>query len=400
MTGCSQTQSSDRDVLRQQVAQALSSRRRSRVFSQPLEADYQIYSAGHKSRHAIPATVICLAIFNLGLIVDYMFRPELFWLFFFLRSVAATLPCFLLIWLSGRLPVYWLRDWMAAAGLAWIGVGVNVLITLRDAPAAQLAFSIGMLIIVTNIVFNLRTRVAVSTSTLICVVTGAFLWPRLATFEQSDVLALAFLVATSIMTLVANSRLEGTLRHLYLLIMREQMRTDAMERENVALSTISFTDALTGIANRRRFEQEFERICRMAVETGKRLALLIVDVDHFKRYNDTYGHPAGDECLKHVADVLAHQVRHDSDLTCRLGGEEFAVLMQDADEDGAYQVANRVHTALLSGWPEGLAPVTVSIGLAILPGAAPAQIMALADKALYQAKQQGRNQTVLTAQAA
>ncbi|WP_170975786.1 GGDEF domain-containing protein [Rhizobium sp. FY34] len=370
------------------------------MFSQPLEADYQIYSAGHKSRHAIPATVICLAIFNLGLIVDYMFRPELFWLFFFLRSVAATLPCFLLIWLSGRLPVYWLRDWMAAAGLAWIGVGVNVLITLRDAPAAQLAFSIGMLIIVTNIVFNLRTRVAVSTSTLICVVTGAFLWPRLATFEQSDVLALAFLVATSIMTLVANSRLEGTLRHLYLLIMREQMRTDAMERENVALSTISFTDALTGIANRRRFEQEFERICRMAVETGKRLALLIVDVDHFKRYNDTYGHPAGDECLKHVADVLAHQVRHDSDLTCRLGGEEFAVLMQDADEDGAYQVANRVHTALLSGWPEGLAPVTVSIGLAILPGAAPAQIMALADKALYQAKQQGRNQTVLTAQAA
>ena len=134
----------------------------------------------------------------------------------------------------------------------------------------------------------------------------------------------------------------------------------------------------------------------MSPRTGGPPALLVVDADHFKRYNDRYGHAVGDEVLKALARGLAACVRRPSDLVCRVGGEEFVLLLPDTDVAGALRVAGEVHaevrTVAVASAGIGAGAVTVSIGLA--SGIADAaDIYGKADAALYEAKAGGRNQT-------
>lgn len=400
MTDLQQDPSAPARILSQQVDQALASGLHLHRFPQPLEAAYQTYAVGVKSRQALKWAAISLVVFNLGLIMDYAARPDLLWEFLLLRAVFASLPCLFLVWLSRKVASVALRDWIAGASLIWIGLSVNILIAMRGVPPAHVAFSIGLLIIVTNIVFHLRTTVAASISVAIMLITAGFLSPHLARLSPPDVVALLFVAVAAVLTLLANYRLECTMRHLYLMTLREQIRTDTMERANQELTAMSLTDALTGIANRRMFDRQFETACSASRDNRTTLGLLVVDVDHFKRYNDTHGHLAGDACLKQVAETLALQVRRERDLTARIGGEEFAVLLRETSEEGAQKVAERIHAALAAGWPEGLAPVTVSIGLAIMRAPSPHAIMTAADKALYEAKGRGRNCTIITATAA
>ncbi|GJE59443.1 sensor domain-containing diguanylate cyclase [Methylobacterium trifolii] len=184
---------------------------------------------------------------------------------------------------------------------------------------------------------------------------------------------------------------------LSLLFGRELRRRGAMEAE---LSRLSLTDALTGLANRRRFEETVERAWTDRRRGADALALLIVDADHFKRYNDRYGHAIGDEVLKGLARSMSTSVHRPTDLVARVGGEEFAILLPDTDQEGALRVAAKVHDALRSlavtsaGIEAG--SITVSIGLAVSAGSDEGGSEALyrrADAALYEAKAAGRNQT-------
>ena len=186
---------------------------------------------------------------------------------------------------------------------------------------------------------------------------------------------------------------------LSLLFGRELRRRAAMQAE---LARLSETDALTGLANRRRFEEAYRRACADAGRTGRPLSLLVVDADHFKRYNDRYGHAVGDEVLKGLARGLTACVHRPSDLVCRVGGEEFVLLLPDTDEAGALRVAGEVHaqvrTLAVASVGIGAGAVTVSIGLA--SGVADAaDLLARADAALYEAKAGGRNQTRCAASA-
>lgn len=165
-----------------------------------------------------------------------------------------------------------------------------------------------------------------------------------------------------------------------------------------ALETLSTTDALTGMPNRRAFD---ERLDQELVRLGRRtqpLSLLLVDVDHFKNYNDHYGHPAGDVVLRDVGGLLS-EICREQDLPARLGGEEFALLLPDTDVAGAEALADKVRAALEArNWPHVTSPtcshLTVSIGIATwsarLAGGA-SRLIAEADKALYAAKHGGRN---------
>ena len=180
---------------------------------------------------------------------------------------------------------------------------------------------------------------------------------------------------------------------LSLLFERELGRRARMQSE---LAKLSQTDALTGLANRRRFEAAYGTACSEAVRTGRPLALLVIDADHFKRFNDRYGHAVGDAVLKGLAGCLKGSVHRPSDLACRVGGEEFVLLLPDTDEAGATRVAKEVHArvATLAVGSAGIGPgsLTVSIGLAA--GVADAQsVYGRADAALYEAKAGGRNQT-------
>jgi diguanylate cyclase (GGDEF)-like protein len=162
-------------------------------------------------------------------------------------------------------------------------------------------------------------------------------------------------------------------------------------------------DPLTGVANRRSFDEAMAREWERSQRTATPLSLLLVDIDHFKRHNDQYGHQAGDECLRRVAAVLAAQARRRGDLIARYGGEEFAVLLPETGVEAAAAVAERLRASVAAivlpyKTSGGGHAVTVSVGVAcVVPEAArrPAELIAASDQALYTAKAVGRNQVIV-----
>ncbi len=172
-----------------------------------------------------------------------------------------------------------------------------------------------------------------------------------------------------------------------------------LKRQTDLLRSLSFLDGLTGIANRRRFDESIAREWRRCARSRQPLSLILLDVDHFKSYNDHYGHQAGDECLRTVAAVLADRVKRTGDLVARYGGEEFVCLLPETEEEGAMQVAERLRSAVAeSAIPHAhssvASHVTISLGVAtVIPNVevAPATLTQTADQLLYQAKRGGRN---------
>ena len=173
-----------------------------------------------------------------------------------------------------------------------------------------------------------------------------------------------------------------------------------LRRDNVGLQELAHTDTLTQLANRRRFDEVLEHELRHAQLTATPTALLLLDVDFFKAFNDHYGHPAGDACLRAIGRLLAAQVNRNRDLPARYGGEEFAVILPDTDLTGAMAVAERLrHEIEGLQLPHQESPcgvVTASFGVAaVVPQAqgvaATSDIIADADAHLYNAKRLGRN---------
>jgi diguanylate cyclase (GGDEF)-like protein len=162
-------------------------------------------------------------------------------------------------------------------------------------------------------------------------------------------------------------------------------------------------DGLTGIHNRRMFDQHIQRTWQQGVRDGERVAVLLVDIDCFKDYNDRYGHQAGDECLRAVAVTLSQCARRPMDFVARYGGEEFAVVLYEASREYASEVLTRIQRSIAElNIPHEASRVasrlTVSIGAAfVLPGAKRTHegLVQLADEALYSAKEQGRNRVVV-----
>ena len=159
-------------------------------------------------------------------------------------------------------------------------------------------------------------------------------------------------------------------------------------------------DGLTGIANRAAFDERLDKELAFAVRHGAPLSVALFDVDHFKKINDTFGHPAGDEVLKNVAGVLSGAVRTE-DVVARYGGEEFVVVMRELDVGAARSLADRLRESIAAHLVEAAGQtiqLTVSAGVASLaccgPDASKAAIVAKADARLYQAKQGGRNRVV------
>ena len=165
------------------------------------------------------------------------------------------------------------------------------------------------------------------------------------------------------------------------------------------LQLLVFQDALTAVFNRRYFDLHFEHEWQIARRNRQPLSLVLIDVDHFKAYNDHCGHPQGDACLREVAHLLTDTVRRPGDLVARYGGEEFVCLLADVGSAGALAVAEKIAAALKDAWidhprsPAG-PRLTLSIGVATArqPSGAPEGLVAYADELLYAAKAAGRNQ--------
>ena len=168
------------------------------------------------------------------------------------------------------------------------------------------------------------------------------------------------------------------------------------------LQRLSQLDGLTGLYNRRYFDQQLLAEWRRLRRLDAPLALLMLDIDHFKAYNDALGHLAGDDALRRVSNVLRESLQREGDTACRYGGEEFAIILANTNLDGAEQVAARIHTMIADlDIPHPASPfsrLTLSIGLIVVDPVSdeqPGELLAQSDQALYRAKHEGRNRTCL-----
>jgi diguanylate cyclase (GGDEF)-like protein/PAS domain S-box-containing protein len=191
-----------------------------------------------------------------------------------------------------------------------------------------------------------------------------------------------------------------TIRDISLRVAHEEsLRIEKREAQELA-----WTDSLTGLSNRRAFDERFDAEWRFAIQHRISLSLLMLDVDNFKSYNDTYGHPGGDEVLRRIARVVGECTRQSRDLAARYGGEEFAVVLPYADAVRASEVAERirdgVHELQMEHSESECGIVTVSVGIASIATVVDGQASLLidaADRALYSAKSLGRNRIMLSA---
>lgn len=204
-----------------------------------------------------------------------------------------------------------------------------------------------------------------------------------------------------IMKPVGSVVLQAKVRAMYRLVQMQRALvklTGQLNDANHELQKLSMTDGLTGIANRRMFDDSLGREWRRCMRLKKPIAMVMLDVDHFKQYNDRYGHQAGDDCLREIAEELSRSAPRPGDLVARYGGEEFVMILGDTDGDGASWVANRICqriTGLKIPHHDSIhAVVTVSCGVTsvmLTRDMSVDNLLKTADNALYLAKQRGRN---------
>jgi diguanylate cyclase (GGDEF)-like protein len=206
--------------------------------------------------------------------------------------------------------------------------------------------------------------------------------------------------AVNLLTMAALSLIG--MRFLYVERVRDLLQQDIISRQQAELGRLALTDELTGLANRRGLNACLDREWRRSGREGTALAAIMIDIDHFKQYNDTSGHAAGDACLRLVAATLSGCLRRAGDMVGRYGGEEFVVLLPGVDMAGAGTLAETIRLAVQErNQPHPGSPfsrVTVSLGVAVrLAGAfdTPQALLARADAAMYAAKAAGRNRTCL-----
>lgn len=188
------------------------------------------------------------------------------------------------------------------------------------------------------------------------------------------------------------------MERIYLMRQKLQKVQTELTAANQQLKRLALFDQLTGLANRRHFDQTLSQQFALARRDRSPLSLIICDIDYFKLYNDSYGHQRGDDCLAAVGDVLRGQTKRPTDLACRYGGEEFTVILPDTDRNGARQVAESMREAVFDrqlphSGSKVAQCITLSMGAATYTGQFKqfADLTKAADDALYRAKEHGRN---------
>jgi diguanylate cyclase (GGDEF)-like protein len=216
--------------------------------------------------------------------------------------------------------------------------------------------------------------------------------PRIAVLRAQEFLFLTALLALGIGSMLHQLRAKNAE-----LEARVAERTAELQAANARLMTLAAVDPLSGLANRRGFDDALASEAARSLRYGRPLSLVVADLDDFKGVNDTHGHAAGDEVIRRVARVLSDNARA-ADLVARYGGEEFAVLLPETGAREALRLAERMRAAVAEiSVPAAARPITASFGVATLDaGVSPAALLSAADEALYEAKAAGRNRAVLS----
>ncbi len=338
---------------------------------------------------------IALLAFDSFLIIDYLALPEAFGVALATRLSVTVLGLLTLIFISRDPPPVLREGSISAVVLAAAGAIVVVIMARSNLLAKDYLYGMLLVPLLGVIVQRLRFRYAVAVSIGCVALHGFAMWNMEALTLPSQLMAGLQMIAASSFALVAGYTIERDMRIDYLKALRQRIRTEELE-------DLSTHDALTGLGNRRGLEQTLSWISADAAGNG-RLAVIIADIDKFKAFNDHFGHPAGDKCIKQVAAIMAAEIRIAGDAVFRYGGEEFIVLLPGIEADGAAAIAERMRYAVEAAGiahvePEEGAPLTVSFGVATarLDESFRAEdLVERADAALYRAKDNGRNCVVV-----
>ncbi len=384
-------------------------------FGPALERQFAQACAPARLHHLRVTGGASLILFNLFLISDFYMVPDVFELSVRLRLytltplvIALVIAAFVLNdwWLQHTPP--WLTDLIATVGTVLVAACLGVVLLKSDSPQVSI-YRAGLIpvLVFGNLVQRLRFGHAVAASTFIL---GLFVYTSAAHQGPPSPYAVIeaplglLVVVVGVYTLVSNFNLELDERQRFLQNQRGLSLRAELEHIRRGLEDMSNLDPLTGLPNRRRFDSWV----REQQAKGHGMAMLIIDVDHFKAFNDRYGHPAGDQCLRLVAKAMQATLKHEGGLLARWGGEEFVAVLplRPAREAMAMAGALRRSVAALAMRHEASATsehVSVSIGVVGAGdgsgegGQVVDQLVRRADEALYRAKALGRNRCELAA---
>lgn len=383
------------------VDQTLAQRFAMLRFPAPLETRFRQDTGPERLKTLTIAGTVVPFVLNIFLISDHAMLPDVFDQALMLRLWLFTPLCLMGMWLMGRTPHLLLRELMAVAASLLACVIEIYLCSISQSPrAAPYITGLALIILYVNVFVRPRFWMAVPASLGMLLAYAVSLWTVAGHNPALSIPIGLILVSTAQFTLYYLYTLEHEERHNYLLALRQRLLKRELTRANEQLEKVSRSDALTQVSNRRHFDEFLERLWQRARGEDAEVSVLMFDVDHFKAYNDLYGHPAGDACLVKLADALKRTLRRPGDLLARYGGEEFIAVLNRTPLSQAQVVAERVRQAVEAmGLPNQASPshpnVTMSIGVACLraqdPDASTQRLISLADEALYQAKNGGRN---------
>lgn len=377
-------------------------------FPGALEQRFLDAGAQRRLRYCFVSGLLSLFVFNGFLIVDYLMVHDIFWLAVKLRLgvfTPAAAALLLLAWLAPKwvlrhIPPLMVEAIVLVSGLC-AAASLAFILSTSHSPYSQY-YHVGFTVVVLygNLVQRLRFWYAVVLSLSIYAIhLGAVL--MVPSSEPRLIVPTLFLMAATVcFSLTANYAFERDERKRYLRSLRQGTLLNELGTAHQRLQKLSRVDVLTGLYNRMHFQEQLQQVWQRAEHDHDDVSIVMVDVDHFKKYNDRYGHPAGDRCLARVGEALVASVRRPADVVARFGGEEFIVLLPQTGAPMARQVAERIRRAvesqaLVHEGSDTAGVVTVSVGVATLQAggrAGATELISAADAALYRAKAQGRNQ--------
>lgn len=349
-----------------------------------------------------------VALYNLYILVDLSLVPEIIWLDLVVRLIIVTPVLFL--YFPVRYYAIGLRS-DAVAHEVLHGLGCMLVVAsimfiyanARTSSASEYYIGIVTVVIYMNTIHRKPFPLAVMGTVGCMVVFIVGMRYVTVTSEVAKLPAIMCSVGISAVSLFAAYRIEQVERRDYLASLREKMLLQQIQSANQELQQLSNTDQLTGIRNRRSFD---EAASEASAGSGRPRALILLDVDYFKNYNDSEGHIAGDDCLRRIAGRLRSALRRDDgdrSFVARYGGEEFVVLLDDCVTSAALAIGERLRLAVIDeaiphlNRPDGREIVTVSLGIAVSGdgGEVIYDMVNRADTALYEAKRHGRDRLVL-----
>jgi diguanylate cyclase (GGDEF)-like protein len=370
-------------------------------FPAPLEALYQASVAGRRLRVLATGFAFCVPLYMLLFVADYQMLPDRMQRAVQLRLWAflpAVLLCGLVLF---RLKSQQTREWMFA-GLGLVACLLDALVSFGSHSSLNVQHLATLNAIVIYVVLVGRFWPMLVMCWAVSCIYVACVWHMGRLFSDIGV-GLGLLLQANITNMLYGCYLlERSSRYSFLVDHQEADMDAELQQTTDRLARIAQEDALTGLANRRRFTEGLHQAHEQTARDRGSMALLMIDIDCFKPYNDRYGHPAGDECLRQVAQALADTARPPH-LVARWGGEEFAVILPGADTAMALDMAERMleavrARAIVHEASQAASVVTLSMGVAVWQpqeGDDVGQLVATADEALYEAKTTGRNRAIL-----